>query len=372
LTIPGYTPPALTDVATRATVRLESAPEGALSWWRGRLDRWFARLRSNPRSIQLLLDLAAIGFIGLAFARIGVSAELLFHCVFTLLVLHAFLFGLRGTLLRIGFVWIPLLVYADAKRFGLDEPPLELTEWPLMFVIAALVAWMAERRNSTARHYAALFRRASERLLTVEEDERRRIAGELHDGVGQVLTALTLTLDSAASEPDPAVARRRVASARTLADTALAGTRELSHRIQPSRLEERGLVAAVRDLASQSGFSVIVEADAAATDPHLLGATATIEVYRIIQEALANAARHSGAPRANVSVTRGEGRVTVVVADDGRGFDPDEVPESGIGLAGMLERTRLLGGQLSIESALHAGTRVTISVPTVVSSAAGS
>jgi signal transduction histidine kinase len=370
--MPGYIPPALTDVATRATVRPESAPEGALSWWRGRLARRFARLRSNPRSLQLLLDLAAIGFIGLAFARIGLSAELLFHCVFTLLVLHAFLFGLRGTLIRIGFVWIPLLVFADAKRFGFDEPQLELTEWPLMFVIAGLVAWMAERRNSTAWHYAALFRRASERLLTVEEDERRRIAGELHDGVGQVLTALTLTLDAAASEPDATVTRRRIASARTLADTALAGTRELSHRIQPSRLEERGLVAAVRDLASQSGFPVVVEADLAATDPNLLGATATVEVYRIIQEALANAARHSGAARANVSVTCGEERVIVVVADDGRGFDPDEVPESGIGLAGMLERTRLLGGRLSIESALHAGTRVTVSLPTVVTSAAGS
>jgi signal transduction histidine kinase len=371
LTIPGYTPPALSDVATRATVRLESAPDGPLNSWRLRFEAWIARLRANPRLIQLMLDLAAIGFIALAFGRTGVSAELLFHCVFTLLVLHAFLFGLRGTLIRIGLASIPLILYAEAAAFGLDEPPLELTEWPLMFVIAALVAWMAERRNSTARHYAALFRRASERLLTVEEDERRRIAGELHDGVGQVLTALTLTLDAAASEADPAVARRRVGSARTLADTALAGTRELSHRIQPSRLEERGLVAAVRDLASQSGFPVLVEADAAASDPHLLGATATIEVYRIIQEALANAAHHSGAALAHVSVTRQNERLTVVVADDGRGFDPAEVPESGIGLAGMLERSRLLGGHLSIESAPFAGTRVIVSLPTVVTSVAG-
>ena len=130
------------------------------------------------------------------------SAEFLFHCVFVLLVLHAFLFGLRGTLLRIGLVSVPLLLYADARAFGLDMPPLELTEWPLMFVIAALVAWMAEKRASTSRRYATLFRSASERLLTVEEDERRRIAGELHDGVGQVLTALTLTLDAAGAETD--------------------------------------------------------------------------------------------------------------------------------------------------------------------------
>lgn len=315
--------------------------------------------------MQASLDLAAIGFTILAFAHTAISAEFLFHCVFTMLVLHAFLFGLRGTLLRIGLASIPLLVYVDAKAFGWEQPPLEVTEWPLMFVIAGLVAWMAEKRNSTSRRYAALFRRASERLLTVEEDERRRIAGELHDGVGQVLTALTLTLDAAESEPDAAVSRRRVASARTLADTALAGTRDLSHRIRPTRLEERGLVAAVRDLASQSGFPVVVRADDAASDPQLLGATATVEVYRIIQEALANAAHHSGAPRAQVTLMRKDDRLMVIVTDDGRGFDPAEVPESGIGLAGMQERSRLLGGQLSIESAPHAGTRVTISVPAV-------
>jgi signal transduction histidine kinase len=329
------------------------------------MDRSFSRLGANPRSIQLLLDLAAIGFIAFAFGQTTVSAEFVFHCVFVVLVLNGFLFGLRGTLWRIGLASIPLLLYADAKAFGLEEPPLELTEWPLMFVIAALVALMAERRNSTSRRYAALFRRASERLLTVEEDERRRIAGELHDGVGQVLTALTLTLDAAEAEPDPAIARRRVVTARTLADTALAGTRDLSHRMQPPRLEERGLVAALRDLASLSGFPVAVHADDAAGDPHLLGPTATVEVYRIIQEALANAAHHSGAARAQVTVTLDGQGLVVVVADEGKGFDSAELLGSGIGLAGMLERSRLLGAQLSIESTPGVGTRVMLSIPTI-------
>jgi signal transduction histidine kinase len=363
LTIPAYTPPASSEVPARATIEFEAHAHSASHWWWDRVHRSFSRLRANPRSVQLMLDMAAIGFIVLAFTSTALSAEFLFHCVFTLLVLHAFLFGLRGTLLRIGLASVPLLLYADARAFGLNEPPLELTEWPLMFVIAAMVAWMAEKRRSTSRRYAALFRRASERLLTVEEDERRRIAGELHDGVGQVLTALTLTLDAAQSEHDAVISRGRVASARALADTALAGTRDLSHRIRPARLEERGLVAAVRDLASQSGFPVVVHANDATIDPKLLGATATVEVFRIIQEALANAAHHSGAPRAQVSITRHDERLTVVVADDGWGFDPAEVPEAGIGLAGMLERSRLLGGQLSIESAPHAGTRVTVSLP---------
>lgn len=368
MTIPAYTPPALPEVSTRTTVVLEGARDAGSAGWRDRMERSFSRLRANPRSIQMLLDLAGIGFIVLAFAHNTLSAEFLFHCVFVLLVLHAFLFGLRPTLWRIGLVSIPLLLYADARAFGLQEPELELTEWPLMFVIATLVALMADRRNSTSRRYAALFRRASERLLTVEEDERRRIAGELHDGVGQVLTALTLTLDAAEAEPDPKVVRGRISSARALANTAMAGTRDLSHRMRPARLEERGLVAAVRDLASLTGFPVAVVADDAAGDPHLLGATATIEVYRIIQEALANAARHSGAARAKVTVTNQDERLTVVVADEGSGFDPAEVTESGIGLAGMLERSRLLGAQLSIESAPGAGTRVMVSLPTVSAS----
>jgi signal transduction histidine kinase len=372
LTIPAYTPPGVPEVAVRLEgAPIEGAPEDGHRSWQDRLDRSVAWFRTSPRFAQWLLDVAAIGFIVLAFTSTVASAEFLFHCVFVTLVLHAFLFGLRGTLLRIGLALIPLLLYANATTFGLSEPPLELTEWPLMFVIAALVALMAEKRNSTSRRYAALFRRASERLLTVEEDERRRVAGELHDGVGQVLTALTLTLDAAESEPDAAIARRHVATARTMADTALGATRDLSHRIRPARLEERGLVAAVRDLASRSGFPVVVQADDEAADLHLLGATATVEVYRIIQEALANAAHHSGAQRARVSIAREDGRLMVVVADEGRGFDPAEISESGIGLAGMVERSRLLGGQLSIESAPDAGTRVTISLPIAPATVAG-
>lgn len=363
MTIPAYTPRAASESTPGSATGINAHTRLDGRRWPARSLRTSFRPHASPGAIRFALDVAAIGFIALAFSSTELSAEFLFHCVFVLLVLHAFLFGRSGTLLRIGLVSIPLLVYADATFFGLDEPALELTEWPLMFVIAALVAWMAERRNATSREYAALFRLASERLLTVEEGERRRIAGELHDGVGQVLTALTLTLDAAGAEREPAVVRRRLAAARTLADTALAEARDLSHRIRPTRLEERGLVASVQDLASQSGFLVVVDADDAIGDPHVLGATPTVEIYRIIQEALANAARHSGAPRATVSMTRRSDRLTVAVVDEGRGFELADVRAEGIGLAGMRERARLIGGQFSIESSPGAGTRVTVGLP---------
>jgi signal transduction histidine kinase len=349
MTTPAYTPPAIPEA-----LRTPSWP---------RFGRLVRRMAHRMRIVQATLDLAAIFFIAVAFTQATISAEFMFHCVFVVLVLHAFLFGLRGTLLRIALVSVPLVIYADAGAFGLSEPPLELTEWPLMFVIAALVAWMADRVNSTSKRYAALFRRASERLLTVEESERRRIAGELHDGVGQVLTALTLTLDAAALESDIEVAQTHVAAARGLADSALAETRELAHRMRPARLEERGLVAAVRDLAAQSGFPVEVDADGAAADRHLLSETATVEVFRIVQEALANVVHHSRAERATVSVRRDDQQLSVVIADEGIGFDPGGPNETGIGLAGMRERARLVGGHLAVESAPGSGTRITVSIP---------
>ena len=314
------------------------------------------------RIVEATLDISAAAFIGLAFVSPALPADLLFHCAFVTLVLHAFFFGLRGTLLRIALVSIPLLVYADAEAFGLNLPEMELAEWPLMFLIAILVAWMADRRASTSRRYAALFQRASERLLTVEEGERRRIAAELHDGVGQVLTALTLTLDSAASEPVASVARKRVRTARTLADQALADTRDLAHRMRPARLEERGLVPAIRDLAAQSGFDVTVETGPSAQQAQRLPPNTLVEVYRIVQEGLANAARHSGVNSAVVSIGVHHQRLMIQLRDAGHGFDPS-IAGSGIGLPGMAERARLIGGRLAIDSAPGEGTTISISVP---------
>jgi signal transduction histidine kinase len=325
--------------------------------------RTVADVLRRPRVLQTALDLAAILFILMAFSITSISAEFLFHCVFVVLVLNAFLFGLRATLIRVGLVSLPLIVRADAAAFGLQEPPLELTEWPLMFVIAVLVAWMADLRSSTSRRYATLFRLASERLLTVVEDERRRVGGELHDGVGQVLTALTLTLDAAGEETDVSRAHRRLERARRLADTALADTRDLSHRLRPARLEERGLVAAVADLAAESDFTIAFHASLDTHDATLLSATATVEVFRVIQEALANAAHHSGASGAEVSIDRDGERLLVDVVDAGVGFEPDTIANSGIGLAGMEERARLLGGTLSIISRPGGGTAVHLRVP---------
>jgi signal transduction histidine kinase len=361
LAIPRYATPATTETGSYAGDRTAGADRiGAPR--SSALERWSSLPFLNRRLAQVVLDLAGIGIVVLTFAHTPVPAEVTFHVIFVLLTVHAFLFGLSGTMLRIGIVSVPLLVYANAGFFGWDEPSFDLSEWPLMFLIAILVAWMADRRDATARRYASLFRQASERLLTVEEDERRRIALELHDGVGQVLTALTLTLDAAGSAGRSDGAQE-IGAARRLAETALAEVRHLAHWMRPARIEERGLVAAIRDLASQSGFPVRVEVEPELDPPPTLEPTVTVGAYRIVQEALANAARHSGAPAAHVSLGLQAGHLSVVVTDHGCGFDLGAATDSGIGLPGMYERAELLGGRLSIRSQKERGTRVTLDFP---------
>jgi signal transduction histidine kinase len=362
LAIPPYTAPAVTDATPYGGQAAATAAPIGLSPG-SRVERWTSWLHVNRRVAQAVLDGAAIATIALTFASTILPAEVMFHIVFVVLTVQAFLFGLRPTLLRIAIVSLPLLVYANARIFGLSEPAFDLAEWPLMFVIALLVAWMADRVDTTAKRYASLFRQASERLLTVEEDERRRIALELHDGVGQVITAMTLALDAAGSAPGPAATARSVGAARGMAETALAEVRHVAHRMRPARIEERGLAAAIRDLAGQSGFPVRLHVDAQLDPLPTLEPTVTVGVYRIVQEALANAARHSGAPVAHVWISSRDGRLLVVVADEGRGFDPGTTMDPGIGLAGMYERAELLGGRLSLHSAPGFGTRVTLVLP---------
>jgi signal transduction histidine kinase len=362
LAIPPYTTPVTADAPPHASQPAGDTGLIGLSP-RSRTERWASWLHVNRRVAQSILDGAAIATIVLTFTSTILPPEVMFHIVFVLLTVQAFLFGLRATLLRIAVVSLPLLAYANAAVLGLQEPAFDLTEWPLMFVIAVLVAWMADRVDTTAKRYASLFRRASERLLTVEEDERRRIALELHDGVGQVLTAMTLTLDAADGSHGPQATAQRVGSARRMAETALAEVRHLAHRMRPARLEERGLTAAIRDLAGQSGFPVRVHVDPQLDPTPSLEPTQTVGVYRIVQEALANAARHSGAAVAHVSLGLNDRHLLVVVSDEGRGFDPDAAVDPGIGIAGMYERAELLGGRLSIQSAAGRGTRVTLDLP---------
>ncbi|HEX2164336.1 MAG TPA: sensor histidine kinase [Thermoanaerobaculia bacterium] len=220
-------------------------------------------------------------------------------------------------------------------------------------------------------------------MWNVQEDERRRLARELHDGIGQTLTALKNHLDrlaAKAAESGPLAAD--LAAAAETAAGAVRDTRELSRLLRPPVLDDLGLVPALRWLArtfeERTGLAIeltlggeLAAGDgggAAAEPPRRLEPELETLVFRVVQEALTNALKHSGARRATVEVAADTDAVRVRVADPGTGFDPDATLDaapasSGLGLAGMRDRVELFGGRLTLTSAPGRGTRVELSVP---------
>jgi two-component system NarL family sensor kinase len=328
---------------------------------------WLARRRLERigrRRLLVVLDLAAVLVIGATFAQLG-PPELLFHVVFVILIAEAFLFGRRICLQRIAAVSVGLIVYASMPWLGLSGDPLELSEWPLMFMIAVIVAWMADREQSVGLRYAGLYRETRDRLVRAQEEERGRIARDLHDGVGQTLTALRLTLDAVASAEDSAGAENDLARARELALGAISDTRQIAETLRPPRLAERGFASALFAMASTPGEHVEVTVEPGADVPFQLE-DAELETYRIAEEAVRNAVRHAGASRIAVSLAQTPTGLRLEVADDGIGFDPSTVHPRRLGIIGMRERAEAIGASLEIESAPTLGTCVRLTIPASV------
>jgi signal transduction histidine kinase len=209
-------------------------------------------------------------------------------------------------------------------------------------------------------------RELSARVLEAREEEKAHIARELHDELGQLLTALKMDLGwvrerlPAGSELIP-----RVAEMGTLLDRTVSATRRISADLRPLMLDDLGLADAagwlVEDFAKRSGVASRI--DAAEALPEMSKAVATA-VYRAIQESLTNIARHAGARNAWVVLKVEDGAMHVEVEDDGRGIAPEDLAKArSLGLKGMRERIAFLGGTLEIERAARGGTRVRLRVP---------
>lgn len=212
------------------------------------------------------------------------------------------------------------------------------------------------------RRLEAERRRAGSAALQAQEEERARIARDLHDEVNQSLTGLLLRLE-AAREGAPPHMEAELAATKALANQAMRELLSLARQLRPTALDDLGLAAAVAGQVEQLAHGEIEAEFSADGDLSDLGDDAQLVVYRVAQEALSNAARHSGA--AHVAVTlrrRGDGGVELEVRDDGRGFAFDE-SERGLGIAGMRERALLIGGELTIESRPDRGTTVRLTVP---------
>jgi two-component system, NarL family, sensor histidine kinase DevS len=260
-------------------------------------------------------------------------------------------------------LYVPLLVRDEAigvlvahDKAG-SETRFADADLRLAEIFAGRAAVAVELRQRVARV-------ALERVLSAQEDERRRLARELHDETGQALTSILLGLRGLEEAKDPETLRAAVGEVRELVRSTLQDVRQLAVELRPTALDDFGLVAAVERLtasfAEQTGIGVefVPNVPEGRLPPDVETA-----LYRIVQESLTNVVKHARAGHVSVVLRQGEGSVTVLVEDDGVGFEPQRVRGDGLGLVGMRERVGLLGGRVAVESRPGAGTTFVAEVP---------
>jgi len=210
------------------------------------------------------------------------------------------------------------------------------------------------------RRLEAERRRAGSAALRAQEEERARVARDLHDEVNQSLTGLLLRLEAAREQAPPEL-EHELAETKALANQAMRELLSLARQLRPTALDDLGLAAAIAGQVEQLQRAGLVAKLTADGDFSDLDDDVQLVVYRVAQEALANAARHSGAGRVTVGLRRSDAGVVLEVADDGDGFAFDQ-SERGLGIGGMRERALLVDGELTIESRPEEGTTVRLSV----------
>jgi len=206
-------------------------------------------------------------------------------------------------------------------------------------------------------------RDALQRVVSAQEAERRRLARELHDETGQALTSILLglrTLEEARSVED---AREAIGEVRELVRATLQDVRRLAVDLRPTALDDFGLVPALERLVDTFREQTGIDVELHAGVPDRLPAEIETALYRIVQETLTNVVKHARAGRVGILLTRKAHSVSVVVEDDGVGFEPSKTREGGLGLVGMRERVTLLGGRFEIESRPGYGTTFVVEVP---------
>jgi signal transduction histidine kinase len=209
------------------------------------------------------------------------------------------------------------------------------------------------------------------KVIGAQEEERKRIARELHDETGQALASLMVGLRNVDEAPTPEEMHQRLADLRTVAAATLAGVRRLAVELRPSVLDDLGLAAALRRYALEYAqrFRIPVDVQIAGMEgPGRLAPELETALYRIVQETLTNVAKYARATHVSVLLERRDGQLSAIVEDNGCGFDAEHAwresaAESRLGLYGMRERAELVGGTLTIESQSGCGTTVFVRVP---------
>jgi PAS domain S-box-containing protein len=249
----------------------------------------------------------------------------------------------------------------------------------LMTILASQAAMAIEnaqlfdsqrRARAVAEFQRERLRELTQRIVSAQEEERLRISRELHDEAGQALTSLKISLDliRVGLPPEQEALRTRLAGVASLADETMESLRTLAHDLRPPGLDAFGLNVALEglcyDFSERTGLAVTYRG----LELPELPTTVALSMYRLVQEALTNIAKHAEARQVEVDLTRDDEHLYVSVIDDGKGFVADADAENprrrgGIGLVSMRERAELLGGTLTIETSPGQGTHLTARIP---------
>ena len=293
--------------------------------------------------------------------------------------------------------------WRQLRRWGLDElrlptgtrvqfrPPSMWDQYSryiigavmLMLAQSALIAGLLVQRTKRQRVERELrgsqaklrvsydrIRDLSRRLLGEQEAERARIARELHDDINQQLAILSIELDRLRSDQLQLHTAKRLSQALETAQGISTSVRELSHRLHPSKLRLIGLVAALDNLRRDLSRPHLPIAFCHRDVPAEIDQNIALCVFRVAQEALGNAVKHSDAGHIWVDLTGGPSSVALTITDDGKGFDVNGLPNAGLGLISMRERVESVGGVLEIHATPASGTRLRVTVPIQASESA--
>jgi len=236
----------------------------------------------------------------------------------------------------------------------------------LMWAAHRLRVQVLERSHAVLEQHQTEIRALNEQLITAQEAERMRISGELHDGILQQITSITLRLAKVRNQvPPDSEAKATVSGLQQQLIKIGTDIRHISHQLHPALLQEAGLPAALHayceEFSRVRGLPVACEIDESVEE---LSPGAALCIYRIAQEALGNAAKYSEAKKVEVRLTRSDGRVWLSVSDDGVGCTPDQIGKAGgLGLINMRERVLQLDGTFAFDSEPGRGTTVKVAVP---------
>jgi signal transduction histidine kinase len=241
----------------------------------------------------------------------------------------------------------------------------------IVLLILLIVAWYLAKagavRRTQERHLAeseTRLRTLSTQLITAQEDERRRLSRDLHDELGQVVTAVTLDLQRAAQASENKKKDDLIHGALHGANCLLDKIHEISLRIRPTLLDDLGLKDAVQSLLSdyERRTGIVSRADLR-FDSSEVPAHISENLFRILQEALTNVAKHARTKEVSVELLVSEGQASLTVRDGGVGFAPAEINGKGLGLLGMRERAELLDGEFHMRAEAGKGTEIRVSIP---------